>query len=109
MLRSTVGGLSLLPAKSKAVTKHRNGPRKAPLSRSPVLAEGKRHPRKFDCLVRPPFLGSLTYPTFLPSYGPYGPYGRSRSSVTYGGLGPAAAGPASLSGAPAKIGSNSIT
>ncbi|RCI15452.1 hypothetical protein L249_3567 [Ophiocordyceps polyrhachis-furcata BCC 54312] len=85
MLRSTVGGLSLLPAKSKAVTKHRNGPRKAPLSRSPVLAEGKRHPR-------PPFLGSLTYPTFLPSYGPYGPYGRSR-----------------LSGAPAKIGSNSIT
>ncbi|RCI15453.1 hypothetical protein L249_3567 [Ophiocordyceps polyrhachis-furcata BCC 54312] len=83
MLRSTVGGLSLLPAKSKAVTKHRNGPRKAPLSRSPVLAEGKRHPRKFDCLVRPPFLGSLTYPTFLPSYGPYGPYGRSRSAVTY--------------------------
>ncbi|RCI14414.1 hypothetical protein L249_5988, partial [Ophiocordyceps polyrhachis-furcata BCC 54312] len=49
---------------------------------------------KFDCLDRPPFLGSLTYPTFLPSYGPYGPYGRSRSSVTYGGLGPAAAGPA---------------
>ncbi|RCI11814.1 hypothetical protein L249_7379 [Ophiocordyceps polyrhachis-furcata BCC 54312] len=26
---------------------------------------------------------SLTYPTFLPSYGPYGPYGRSRSAVTY--------------------------
>ncbi|RCI08844.1 hypothetical protein L249_4633, partial [Ophiocordyceps polyrhachis-furcata BCC 54312] len=52
---------------------------------------------KFDCLDRPPFLGSLTYPTFLPSYGPYGPYGRSRSSVTYGGLGPAAAGPASPS------------
>ncbi|RCI10614.1 hypothetical protein L249_4469, partial [Ophiocordyceps polyrhachis-furcata BCC 54312] len=50
---------------------------------------------KFDCLDRPPFLGSLTYPTFLPLYGPYGPYGRSRSSVTYGGLGPAAAGPAS--------------
>ncbi|RCI07868.1 hypothetical protein L249_5896, partial [Ophiocordyceps polyrhachis-furcata BCC 54312] len=23
--------------------------------------------RKFDCLDRPPFLGSLTYPTFLPS------------------------------------------
>ncbi|RCI13429.1 hypothetical protein L249_5617, partial [Ophiocordyceps polyrhachis-furcata BCC 54312] len=39
--------------------------------------------RKFDCLDRPPFLGSLTYPTFLPSYGPYGPYGRSRSAVTY--------------------------
>ncbi|RCI12607.1 hypothetical protein L249_1020 [Ophiocordyceps polyrhachis-furcata BCC 54312] len=36
--------------------------------------------------------GSLTYPTFLPSYGPYGPYG---PAVTYGGLGPAAAGPAS--------------
>ncbi|RCI10657.1 hypothetical protein L249_4239, partial [Ophiocordyceps polyrhachis-furcata BCC 54312] len=36
--------------------------------------------------------GSLTYPTFLPSYGPYGPYG---PSVTYGGLGPATAGPAS--------------
>ncbi|RCI07863.1 hypothetical protein L249_5898 [Ophiocordyceps polyrhachis-furcata BCC 54312] len=35
---------------------------------------------------------SLTYPTFLPSYGPYGPYG---PAVTYGGLGPAAAGPAS--------------
>ncbi|RCI10660.1 hypothetical protein L249_4239 [Ophiocordyceps polyrhachis-furcata BCC 54312] len=35
---------------------------------------------------------SLTYPTFLPSYGPYGPYG---PSVTYGGLGPATAGPAS--------------
>ncbi|RCI11885.1 hypothetical protein L249_4184, partial [Ophiocordyceps polyrhachis-furcata BCC 54312] len=58
---------------------------------------------KFDCLDRPPFLGSLTYPTFLPSYGPYGPYSRSRSrsrlllSVTYGGLGPATAGPASLS------------
>ncbi|RCI10478.1 hypothetical protein L249_4471, partial [Ophiocordyceps polyrhachis-furcata BCC 54312] len=34
---------------------------------------------------------SLTYPTFLPSYGPYGPYG---PSVTYGGLGPAIAGPA---------------
>ncbi|RCI12641.1 hypothetical protein L249_1230 [Ophiocordyceps polyrhachis-furcata BCC 54312] len=74
-----------------------------------ILAEGKRHsslcdvrrPRagcsrpgvtKFDCLDRPPFLGSLTYPTFLPSYGPYGPYG---PAVTYGGLGPAAAGPAS--------------
>ncbi|RCI10659.1 hypothetical protein L249_4239 [Ophiocordyceps polyrhachis-furcata BCC 54312] len=37
---------------------------------------------------------SLTYPTFLPSYGPYGPYG---PSVTYGGLGPATAGPASRS------------
>ncbi|RCI15794.1 hypothetical protein L249_2569 [Ophiocordyceps polyrhachis-furcata BCC 54312] len=36
--------------------------------------------RKFDCLDRPPFLGSLTYPTFLPSYGPYGPYG---PAVTY--------------------------
>ncbi|RCI14336.1 hypothetical protein L249_5978 [Ophiocordyceps polyrhachis-furcata BCC 54312] len=36
--------------------------------------------------------GSLTYPMFLPSYGPYGPYG---PSVTYGGLGPATAGPAS--------------
>ncbi|RCI12639.1 hypothetical protein L249_1230 [Ophiocordyceps polyrhachis-furcata BCC 54312] len=57
-----------------------------------ILAEGKRHSRKFDCLDRPPFLGSLTYPTFLPSYGPYGPYG---PAVTYGGLGPAAAGPAS--------------
>ncbi|RCI08508.1 hypothetical protein L249_8826, partial [Ophiocordyceps polyrhachis-furcata BCC 54312] len=43
---------------------------------------------------------SLTYPTFLPSYGLYGPYG---PSVTYGGLGPATAGPASLSGAPAKL------
>ncbi|RCI14218.1 hypothetical protein L249_6031, partial [Ophiocordyceps polyrhachis-furcata BCC 54312] len=96
MLRNTVGGLSLLPAKeeekeegrevcwrgplvlppswqpvikwsfwpatkSKAVTKHRNGPRKAPLSRSPVLAEEN------DTLA----------------------------SVTYGGLGPAVAGPAS--------------
>ncbi|RCI14653.1 hypothetical protein L249_6956 [Ophiocordyceps polyrhachis-furcata BCC 54312] len=40
----------------------------------PVLA-------KFDCLDRPPFLGSLTYPTFLPSYGPYGPYGRSRCTA----------------------------
>ncbi|RCI12637.1 hypothetical protein L249_1230 [Ophiocordyceps polyrhachis-furcata BCC 54312] len=59
-----------------------------------ILAEGKRHSRKFDCLDRPPFLGSLTYPTFLPSYGPYGPYG---PAVTYGGLGPAAAGPASPS------------
>ncbi|RCI13574.1 hypothetical protein L249_5622, partial [Ophiocordyceps polyrhachis-furcata BCC 54312] len=35
---------------------------------------------------------SLTYPTFLPLYGPYGPYG---PAVTYGGLGPATAGPAS--------------
>ncbi|RCI11053.1 hypothetical protein L249_5210 [Ophiocordyceps polyrhachis-furcata BCC 54312] len=24
---------------------------------------------------------SLTYPTFLPSYGPYGPYGRSRCTA----------------------------
>ncbi|RCI08943.1 hypothetical protein L249_5135, partial [Ophiocordyceps polyrhachis-furcata BCC 54312] len=36
----------------------------------------------------PLFLGSLTYPTFLPSYGPYGPYG---PSVTYSGLGSAIA------------------
>ncbi|RCI14655.1 hypothetical protein L249_6955 [Ophiocordyceps polyrhachis-furcata BCC 54312] len=51
-----------------------------------------------QCLALPPNYSpqrSLTYPTFLPSYGPYGPYGRSRSSVTYGGLGPAVAGPAS--------------
>ncbi|RCI11882.1 hypothetical protein L249_4184 [Ophiocordyceps polyrhachis-furcata BCC 54312] len=57
--------------------------------RRPRAGYGRPGVTKFDCLDRPPFLGSLTYPTFLPSYGPYGPYSRSRSrsrllpAVTY--------------------------
>ncbi|RCI09370.1 hypothetical protein L249_3654, partial [Ophiocordyceps polyrhachis-furcata BCC 54312] len=49
--------------------------------------------------------GSLTYPTFLPSYGPYGPYS---PAITYSlcDVRRPRAGcsrPASLSGAPAKL------
>ncbi|RCI12008.1 hypothetical protein L249_1073 [Ophiocordyceps polyrhachis-furcata BCC 54312] len=49
---------------------------------------------------------SLTYPTFLPLYGPYGPYGRSRCTARYNVRRPRAGCSrpgVTVSGAPAKL------